>query len=129
MKRRLLLGLPWLLAATPAWATGGFECRTTDRSAIVLGGSFGNALGTPIDAVYLELPGRRSWTADRPQTLFIVRSWFDEQEIRVDLTDQNGDGFAAQLRARFGRGGVATGTLLRDGIRHPARCELEDMSQ
>ena len=120
---------PLLAAATPAFATGGFECRTTDRSAIVLGGSFGNALGTPIDAVYLELPGRRLWTADRPHTLFIVRSWLDGEEIRVDLLEQGDDDFAAQLRARFRENRIATGTLLRNGVRHPVRCELEDMSQ
>ena len=130
MKRFPLLILPLAFAATPAFATGGFECRTTDRSAIVLGGSFGNSLGTPIDAIYLELPGRqRLWTADRPYSLFIVRSWLDGEEIRVDLQEQGGDDFAAQLRVRFVRDRIATGTLLRNGVRHPARCEMEDMTQ
>jgi hypothetical protein len=127
--RPVVLGLALLFAATPAFATGGFECRTTGRSAIVLGGSFGNSVGTPIDAVYLELPGRRLWTADRSQTLFVVRSWRDEQEIRVDLVEPHRDGFAARLRARFGPRGIATGTLLRDGVRHRMRCEMEDMTQ
>lgn len=129
MKHFLLLGLPLMFAATPAFATGGFECRTTDRSAIVLGGSFGNSLGTPIDAAYLELPGRRLFTADRPHTIFIVRSWLDEEEIRIDLQEQGADDFAAQLRARWQRGGPATGTLVLHGARHPVRCEMEDMTQ
>ena len=123
--RRFLLGLPLLLAATPAFATGGFDCRTTDRSGIRMSGTIGHVAGSPLVAAQLHLGSRRlSTTGPEPQAA-IGRSWIDSREIRVDLIDAQATRFEAQLRARIMTRTGATGTLARDGETHPVRCEIE----
>ncbi|MGZ8362137.1 MAG: hypothetical protein ACXWUX_16595, partial [Allosphingosinicella sp.] len=74
MRHAFLLCLPLALAASPALATGGFDCWTADRR-IVLTGSFGNSVGTPIDAVVLDVGGRTLATAGDTPHYTIVRSW------------------------------------------------------
>lgn len=125
MKRSLLLGLPLLLASTPAFATGGFDCLTTDRSDIMLSGTIGRVVGTPLVAAHLRIGERTLGTTDPEAQVAIARSWIDEREIKVDLIDPQTERFAAQLRARIVRSGRATGTLVRDGVTHPVRCEVE----
>lgn len=125
MKRAPLLGLPLLLASTPAFATGGFDCRTTDRSDIMLSGTIGRVIGTPLVAAHLRIGERTLGTIDPEPQVAIARSWIDEREIKVDLVDPQTERFAAQLRARITRSGRATGTLVRDGVTHPVRCEVE----
>ena len=125
MKRSLFLVLPLLLAPTPAYATGGFDCRATDRSGVAMSGTIGRVVGAPLVAAHLLLGERRLSTTDAEPQVTIARSWIDEREIRVDLADPNAERFEAQLRARIGARGVATGTLVRDGVTHPVRCEVE----
>ena len=125
MKYRFFLGLPLLLASTPAWATGGFECRTTDRSNISMTGTIGHTIASPLVTAQLRLGQRMlSTTGARPQ-LAIGRSWIDSREIRVDLVDANAMRFEAQLRARIMTRIGATGTLVRNGRTHPVRCTVE----
>ena len=124
MKRRLLC-LPLLFAATPAFATGGFDCRTTDGSNILMSGTIGRVIGAPLIAAQLRLGDETLATTDPEPRIAIARSWIDTSEIRVDLADPQAERFEAQLRARTTPRGTATGTLVRAGVTHPVRCELE----
>jgi hypothetical protein len=125
MKRSLLVALPLLFAASPAFATGGFDCRTTDGSNIAMSGTIGRVVGAPLIAAQLRLGDEALATTDPEPRITIARSWIDTSEIRVDLADPQAERFEAQLRARTTRHGTATGTLVRGGIAHPVRCELE----
>ena len=120
----LLLAATLLLVPAPARATGGFECRTADRS-IVLTGSYG-ASNTNIDVIFLTMRGRTLSTADPRPRILITRSWFDEREIRVDLDDNDGRP-VARLRTRLGQGRRFQGTLRHGGVTHPVQCEFERM--
>ena len=127
MKRALLAGLPLLLLASPALATGGIDCRATDRSGIELFISFGNGRGWNIDGALL-LVGDQSLQAGGDDTpLMVVRRWNDFVEIRIELADRQTEQPEAVMRARWRRG-VATGTLVRRGVSHPVRCVMEDMT-
>jgi hypothetical protein len=124
--KRILLGIvPLLFAASPALATGGFDCATTDGSRIVMSGTIGRVIGTPLIAAHLRIGDQPTVSTGGPEAPFaIVRSWIDAREIRVDLADPGANQFEAQLRVRITRG-RATGTLLRGGVTHPVRCEVE----
>ena len=124
--KRFLLAMPLLLVPTPALATGGFDCRTTDGSNILMSGTIGRVIGAPLIAAHLRVGEQPTLSTTDPEPqIAIVRSWIDEREIRVDLVDPQVERFEAQLRARTARGGRATGTLVRGGVTHPVRCELE----
>jgi hypothetical protein len=125
MTRFLLPGLALLFMATPAFATGGFDCRTTDRSGIMLSGTIGRVIGTPLVAAHLRLGEETYSTTDPEPRIAIARSWIDAREIRVDLVDPQAERFEAELRARIMLGGRATGTLVRRGVTHPVRCDVE----
>ena len=126
MKRFLLLGLPLLFAATPAFATGGFDCRTTDGSNIVMSGTIGRVIGSPLVAAHLRIGDQPTLSTTDPDPQFaIVRSWIDSREIRVDLADPGANHFEAQLRVRIMTRRGANGTLVRGGVTHPVRCEVE----
>ena len=115
---RYLLATFMLMASSPALATGGFACATTDGSLIVLNGAVGHTLTAPLVGARLTVRGRAIETA-------IGRSWIDAREIRVDLTDPNATRFEAQLRARILPRGRASGTLVIGGRTRPVRCTLE----
>ena len=125
MRRSLLLAAPLLLAATPAFATGGFDCRTTDGSDIMMSGTIGRVIGSPLIAAHLRIGERTLATSDPEPGISIVRSWIDAREIRVDLVDPQAERFEAQLRARLDSRGRGRGTLVRDGVTHPVQCEVE----
>ena len=120
-----LFALPLLFAATPALATGGFDCRATDGSGLAIAGTVGHTLAAPLVGARLQVGEQRLSTTDENPQITVGRSWIDEREIRVDLVDTNATRFEAQLRARIDARGEATGSLVRDGISHPVRCELE----
>ena len=125
MKLFIFMALPLMAVATPAFATGGFDCSTTDRSTIRLSGVVGRTLTAPLVAARLEV-GDRTWsTTDANPRIHIGRSWIDQRETRVDLVDPNVMRFEAQLRVRHMMRGTATGTLVHDGVTHPVRCTLE----
>lgn len=124
-KSLALLGLPLLAVATPALATGGFDCRTTDGSNIRLSGTIGHTIVSPMVGARLHLGDRVLSTTEEDAPIAVGRSWIDEHEIRVDLVDANAMRFEAELRARIGARGIASGTLERDGTSHPVRCEIE----
>lgn len=115
----------FLLLATPALATGGFDCRATDGTDIGMSGTVGHVVGAPLVGATLHLGERALSTTDPDPQIVIARSWLDEHEIRVDLADPQLERFEARLRARPEDDGSATGTLERDGRSHPVQCELE----
>lgn len=125
MRKTLFLAAPLLLAATPAFATGGFNCRSTDGSNISLSGAVGHVMGAPLVTAHLGLGERILSSAGSEPALVIARSWLDSERIWVDLADPQLSRFEAQLRVRVGANWTATGTLVRDGITHPVRCEVE----
>lgn len=125
MRPLLLLGLPALFAASPALATGGFDCRTTDGTDIRLTGVVGHTITAPLVGAALHLDGATWSTTDPQPRIAIGRSWIDSRETRVDLVDPNATRFAAQLRVRHTARGTATGTLVRNDVTHPVRCTLE----
>lgn len=126
MKRFLLIGLPVMFVATPALATGGFDCRTTDGSNLRLAGVVGHVVGAPLVGATLFLGERALATTDPPEPqLVIARSWLDGERIWIDLADPQRFRYKAQLRVRVGAGWTGTGTLVRDGVTHPVRCEVE----
>jgi hypothetical protein len=124
MRAPLFIALPLLLVAAPAAATGGFDCRTTDGSGIVMSGTIGRVVGTPLISATLRIGDRTMSTYGTDAEVAIARSWIDAREIRVDLVDAQAEHFEAQLRARVTRRGAA-GTLTRGGRSHPVRCEVE----
>jgi hypothetical protein len=123
--KRILLSLPLLIAATPAFATGGFDCRTTDRSNIMMSGTIGRVIGAPLVAAHLRIGEQTLGTNDPQPQIAIARSWIDTREIRVDLADAQAQNFAAELRVRLTRRGDGTGTLVREGVTHPVYCTVE----
>ena len=125
MKLRVAFALPLLLAAMPAYATGGFDCWTRDRS-IVLTGSFGNSAGMPMDAAFLRVGNRTLSTAGPERQMDLAHGRIGEREISVDLVGP-GNRPEARLRARLDGRGRWTGTLLRNGVSHSVRCEFEQM--
>src|SRR5687767_757274 len=87
-----------LTASAPALATGGFECRATDRSGIQVSGVIGHGIASPLVSVRLvEARRALSTTGERP-TLAIGQSWIDSREIRLDLVDPQGFRYEARLR-------------------------------
>lgn len=113
-----------LVTATPAFATGGFDCRTTDGSNIALRGTVGRVVGNPLIDAHLQLDERTLATTDREPQIVIVRSWLDAERIWVDLADSQVTEFVAQLRVRMTRSG-GVGTLRVNGITRRVRCEVE----
>lgn len=123
--RPLLLALPLFALGSPALATGGFDCDTTDGSRVRMSGTVGRVAGSPLVAAALTVGETMLTTTGAEPRIVIARSWIDEQEIRVDLADPRLERFEARLRARTARDGTASGTLEYDGRRHPVRCLLE----
>ena len=124
MRPSSILAASLLLMASPAAATGGFDCRTTDGSNLGMSGTVGHVVGAPLVAARLDLGNRSLATTDEPPAIVIARSWLDEHEMRVDLADPQLERFEAKLRVRTTREG-AVGTLERDGRSHPVTCETE----
>jgi hypothetical protein len=125
MRYALCAALTVLTAATPALATGGFDCRTTDRSGLRVSGVTGRGIVTPLVSARL-VEGRRtlSTSGERP-LLAIGQSWIDAREIRLDLVDPQALRFEARLRAKVMPRNQATGTIVRGGRTHPVRCTFE----
>jgi hypothetical protein len=114
-----------LATATPALATGGFECRPLSASGPVLHLGIGHVISARPFAVTLS-EGGKSWstTGERP-ALVLGQSWIDERYLWLDLVDPNVQRFEAKLRATFQprlRGRPAIGTLTRNGRTWRVRC-------
>jgi len=116
--RPSLLAAPLLFAAAPAAATGGFDCRATDGSGIVMSGTIGRVAGTPLISASLRIGDHVMASYGGDPEIAIARSWIDEDEIRVDLAHPELERIEARLRARIARS-RGRGTLERRGVVHP----------
>lgn len=114
-----------LATATPAMATGGFECRPVSGAGPVVHVGIGHAISTrPFLVTLTEGRQSLSTSGDRP-SLSLGQSWFDERYLWLDLTDTSVTRFEAKLRATFQprlRGRPAIGTLVRNGRTYRVRC-------
>lgn len=119
-----MLAAVFLEAASPALASAGFDCETTDGSNIVMSGNMARAIAAPLNAASLQVAGETLSTTAEPPRILVGQSWLDREELRVDLVDPQLERFEAQLRVRFNAEGEATGTLARNGRSHPVRCEF-----
>jgi len=110
------LPLLLLLAATPAHATGGFDCRTGGVRPIQVSLGFGHVAGAPLlqDATRLTDNGR-------PIPVAAPQWWFDGTELRLLLTDRAGQQREAFLKA-VKRGPTYDGSIWRHGQRRRIRC-------
>ena len=125
MRIAILTALAAFVLPSAAAATGGFDCRATDRSGLRISGVTGRGIVTPLVSARLSAPGRMiSTSGERPQAA-IGQSWIDSREIRLDLVDPQAMRFEARLRARITLRNQATGTLVRAGRTHPVRCTIE----
>ena len=113
-----------LLWASPALATGGFECRPISGSGPVLTVALGHAITTmPLFAVLRD--GSRSLSTQGPRpSLHLGQIWIDRRRLWVDLADANVTRHEAKLRASFQRPSSypALGTLWRGGRGYRVRC-------
>ena len=125
MKSLRLFMVAALFASSPALATGGFDCRTTDGLDIGVSGVVGHVVGNPLVAARLRLGEQLLSTTGEQPRIAVAQSWIDAREIRLDLVDAEASRYEARLRARIMIRLDATGTLLRHGRTHPVRCTIE----
>jgi hypothetical protein len=115
-----------LLGSSPAWATGGFECKPVAGPGPTLIVGIGHGLSLRPFTVWLR-EGKRQLTAgqDGSGELALGQTWIDSQYLWVDLLDPNGQRFEAKLRATFQprmKYRPAVGTLVRGGRTYRVRC-------
>lgn len=105
-----------LLAATPAYATGGFVCRTAGARPIEVSVGFGHAPGAPLIATATRLRDNgRNIPVIAPQW------WLDNQELRLLLADPTA--MRRELILKTKRNGhVYDGNIWRGGQRRWVRC-------
>ena len=122
---RLALAAAALACSSPAFATGGFECRPLSGMGPVLNMVIGHTLSArPVSVILKE--GKRTLSTYGPRApLAIGQSWIDGRYLWLDLTDAGLSRREATLRAIFQpklRGRPATGTLVRNGRTWRVRC-------
>lgn len=115
-----------LACSSPAWATGGFECKPVAGPGPTLIVGIGHGLSLRPFTVWLR-EGRRQLAAgqDGSGPLVLGQTWIDERYLWVDLLDSNRGRFEAKLRTIFQprlKGRPAIGTLVRNGRTYRVRC-------
>lgn len=113
--RSHLIALPALaLLASPAYATGGFQCRTaaTPRIEITLG--FGHTAGSALFSERVRVDGK-DVPVDAPQW------WLDDSELRLVLTDEQANERLAVVKAKRS-GDAYDGSVIYQGRSHWIRC-------
>lgn len=122
---RYALAAAALLCSSPAWATGGFECKPVAGAGPTLIVGIGHGLSLRPFAVWLR-EGRRQLAAGEDGTpLVLGQTWIDAQYLWIDLLDSKRERFEARLRATFQpklRDRPALGTLVRGGRTYRVRC-------
>ncbi len=103
-----------LVAATPAYATGGLVCRTAGARPIELSMGFGNVPGAPLILTRLIDTGRNV-------PVSAAQWWLDNREVRLLLIGPNAMKQELLLRAKR-NGHTYDGALWRGGQRHWVRC-------
>jgi hypothetical protein len=127
MRHAVSAALLALLAASPAFATGGYTCRPVSGAGPVVSMGFGHAISSPVFVAQIQ-EGKRTLLAsnDPKHPLRIGQSWMDRQYLWLDVIDAQATRFEAKLRATFQpklRGRPAIGTLVRGGRTYRVRCE------
>ena len=122
---RHALAIAALLCASPALATGGFECRPVAGTGPSVTVALGHGITTlPLFAVLRD--GSRTLSTTGPRAaLHIGQIWIDTRRLWLDLTDANITRHEAKLRAAWqprSRSPVAVGTLWRGGRGYRVRC-------
>ena len=113
MKRLLAFALA-AIVASPAYATGGFVCRTAGAAAVEVAVGFGHVPGSPLVARRLVERGREIPVRD-------AQWWLDSSELRVLLISPDAHREEARVRATR-NGHVYDGSLWRGGKRRWVRC-------
>ena len=123
---RLAAAAVLIAFASPAFATGGFECRPVTGTGPTLIMGIGHGISNRPFAAWIR-EGKRTLAATGAwrDPLVIGQSWLDGQYLWLDLLDPKRDRFEAKLRARFQpklKDRPATGTLVRNGRTWKVRC-------
>lgn len=105
----ILISLP-----AAAQATGGFTCRTGGARTIEAIVGFGHVAGSPL--ILTRLIDNRRTVAVRS-----AQWWLDDRELRLILTDPDGQRREVIVKARR-NGRTYDGDLWRGGKRHWVRC-------
>ena len=114
MRLALPLGLAALICAVPAsaYSTSTVNCRSADRPGLQLDLVTGWAVGPTIAQAYIVDGDTRILTGDREPHPKIAQSWYDDHELRVQITDWYGETEIARLRANSRtRGGPYVGSF------------------
>ena len=115
-----------LCAATPALATGGFECRPMSGAGPALIVGIGHGLSLRPFTVWIR-DGKSLLAAQGGGggQLELGQTWIDSQYLWVDLLDSRRERFEAKLRATFQpklKDRPAIGTLAWRGRTYRVRC-------
>ena len=98
MKPAILL---LLFAASPALATGGFDCRAAGRDNIRLAIVTGHGVAPVVAQVRLT-DGHRSFsTVGEGEPIVVAQSWLDDEGLKLDLVDTQARNYVARLRLSF----------------------------
>ena len=100
--KRLVLGLPLILAATPAAATQGYACRTTAPAGVTLGIVVGTGPTVGVVGASLREGGRTLSTFGRSPQLVVGQSWADERTLLLDLFSPDRSRRIARLTTALG---------------------------
>jgi hypothetical protein len=124
---RLALAAALLACSSPAFATGGFDCRPIQGTGPRLHLVVGHAVAPALVSVRMTDGLSHISGTERmgSRGLAIARSWLDERLLWVDLADPNLTRFEGRLRAAFQpklRGRPAVGTFVRNGRTWRVRC-------
>ena len=123
MRTPVAIALAVFACSSPAFATGGFQCRPVAGTGFVLDLAVGHTVSArPISVTLRE--GRRTLSTDRGP-LAVGQSWIDGQRLWLDLIDAGATRFEGKLRATFNpklRGRPAIGTFVRAGKTYRVRC-------
>ena len=124
---RLAFAAAALACASPAFATGGIDCRPTAGRGPTLHLVIGHGVVPSLVSVRMTdgLSYNRGHERMGSRGLAIARSWIDERLLWLDLADPNLTRFEGRLRATFQpklRGNPAVGTFVRNGRTYPMRC-------
>lgn len=114
--KRLLLASIAIFVATPANATGGLVCSTAADRPIFIAMVISHTVVPSVVSARMTDNGREV-------PVISAQSWFDPQEIRIDLVDRNAMRHEARLRAGWSAAAKSyDGSIWRNGKRRWVRC-------
>jgi hypothetical protein len=122
---RYALAAAALACSSPAWATGGFECKPVAGPGPTLIVGIGHGLSLRPFTVWLREGKNQIAAGQDSGPLVLGQTWIDAQYLWVDLLDSKRERFEVKLRATFQpklRGRPALGTLVRRGRTYRVRC-------